>query len=99
MDYSFLNLNNLDQRTSQYFDSLFSQFSDNRIDGARAVQFFKLSGLEMDVLREIWNLSSVYKQPFLVKLEFFLYLKYVSLAQYGYFDAKKGGVYCYNMLR
>ena len=52
----------------------------------------------MGILREIWNLSSVYKQTYLIKLEFFLYLKYVALAQKGYFDPK-GGLNCYQMLR
>jgi hypothetical protein len=34
----------------------------------------------MGVLREIWNLSSVFKQTYLIKIEFFLSLKYVALA-------------------
>ena len=33
------------------------------------------------MLRQIWNLASVQKQPFLSENEFYLYLKYVSLAQ------------------
>jgi hypothetical protein len=35
--------------------------SQRGIDGPLAVQFFQLSGLSIDILREIWNLASVYK--------------------------------------
>ena len=52
-----------------------------RVEGGLAVQFFGLSGLHIDVLRQIWNLASVQRQPFLTQYEFYLYLKYISLAQ------------------
>ena len=32
------------------------------------------------VLREIWQLASVFKMPFLTEFEFAVYLKYVALA-------------------
>ena len=101
MDHSFLNLNALDQRTSQYYEMLYARVSSTSgtqgVDGGSAVQFFQLSGLNMDVLREVWNLASVYKQPFLQKPEFFLYLKYVSLAQAGHFG--NGAVSSYEQLK
>ena len=85
MDYSFLNLANLDQITRQYYDMLYQKVCrlgpSQKAEGASAVQFFQLSGLNLQTLREIWNLSSVYKQSFLNQMEFYLYLKYISLAQ------------------
>lgn len=92
MDLSFLNLGQLDPQTSQYFELLFAMASQQQpcVSGQQAAQFFQLSGLPTEVLRQIWNLSSVYKQPFLSKLEFYLGLKYVSLAQAGQFGNPSG---------
>ena len=60
------------------------------VSGQQAAQFFQLSGLPTEILRQTWNLSSVYKQPFLSKLEFYLSLKYVALAQAGQFGDASG---------
>ena len=98
MDYTFLNLNTsnfgLDASTLQYYEMLFERAQamsgdsfSQKVQGAQAVQFFQLSGLDGPTLSSIWNLASVFKQPFLVKQEFFLYLKYVALAQQGHFVA------------
>lgn len=82
MDLSFLNLGQLDPQSSQYYDLLFAMAGQNQasVSGQQAAQFFQLSGLPTEILRQTWNLSSVYKQPFLSKLEFYLSLKYVALA-------------------
>ena len=65
MDYAFLNLGNSDPITRQYYDMLYQKICmsspSGQCEGGLAVQFFQLSGIGLPVLREIWNLSSVYK--------------------------------------
>jgi hypothetical protein len=58
------------------------------IGGHKAVVFLKKSGLEVDVLREIWSLSTTsaaINQP-----EFFTALRYITLVQSGEWPMSKG---------
>jgi len=69
MDYTFLNLNGpnfgQDQITAQYFDMLYLKVAGlsptQRVEGTNAVGFLQLSGLDLNMLSQIWNLSSVFK--------------------------------------
>eukprot|EP00347_Sterkiella_histriomuscorum_P015774 403355731 len=54
------------------------------VEGIKAVNFFKLTNVSQQILREIWNLSSVFRTPHLCKEEFYIYMKYLALAQHGY---------------
>lgn len=46
----------------EYFDVLYDKCRNGgQVEGLIAVTFFKLSGLTQLQLREVWNLSSVYK--------------------------------------
>ncbi|CDW90131.1 UNKNOWN [Stylonychia lemnae] len=54
------------------------------IEGKKAVDIFKLANVSQTILREIWNLSSVHKTPHLAKDEFFIFMRYLALAQQGY---------------
>ncbi len=107
MDYKFLQLNALDPTTKQYYELLHSKIlqasPSGKIEGASAVQFLQLSGIDLRTLKEIWSLSSVFKQPHLQQLEFFLALKYISLAQKGLFSTpltgQIGGTYAFGLLQ
>ena len=47
------------------------------------LNFLNKSGLEIDVLGKIWELSSVLKQTYLSPPEFIIYWKYISMNQWG----------------
>lgn len=88
--YAFLNYSDYDKL---YFEYLFTLCQDGgRIPGKKVVEFFLLSSVQMvpsinnllqPILREIWNFASVHKEPFLIKEEFFIALKFVALAEAG----------------
>ena len=60
----------------------FNSINDS-IGGNNVVNLFLKSKLDKGILKKIWDLSSVRKEPDLNKLEFFCACRYVALAQRG----------------
>ncbi|KAD7479145.1 hypothetical protein R6Q59_008047 [Mikania micrantha] len=54
---------------------------DGRISGAEAVSFFKASGLPTPVLAQIWTYADQNRTGYLGRVEFYNYLKLVTVAQ------------------
>ena len=80
--YSFLA--DARQEEIEYYQKLIeiaTQNSTMKIEGLYAVQFFQKSGLQIDVLSIIWELSSVMKQSYLSPPEFIIYCKYIAMHQ------------------
>lgn len=67
-----------------YYQKLLEIATENytkNIEGMHAVEFFKKSGLGMDMLSKIWELSSVLQQTYLSPPEFIIYCKYIAMHQ------------------
>ena len=54
------------------------------IAGQAAVQFFARSGLDMAVLRQVWDLADVHKRHILGPAEFHIACRLIALAQQGH---------------
>lgn len=69
-----------------YLDALWSVANEDRsgrLQGAAAVAFFKHSGLDVAVLRQVWSLADVAQQHFLGKAEFDVAMRLIAMAQHG----------------
>jgi epidermal growth factor receptor substrate 15 len=56
---------------------------NNKVGGKEGVAFFKRSGLEKDVLRNIWLLAAKTSNEYLMRDEFYLALRLIAYAQNG----------------
>ncbi|TNV82753.1 hypothetical protein FGO68_gene15469 [Halteria grandinella] len=56
---------------------------NNKVGGKEGVGFFKRSGLEKDVLRNIWLLAAKTSNEYLMRDEFYLALRLIAYAQNG----------------
>jgi len=52
----------------------------NRVSGLDAVTFFKRSGLQVEKLKEIWQISARTSNEFLSREEFFIALRLIAYA-------------------
>jgi hypothetical protein len=72
--YSFLA--NAKPEEVAFFQKLIDIATSNntkKIEGLYAVEFFKKSGLPLEILSQIWGLSSVLQQTYLSPPEFIIY--------------------------
>jgi len=60
-----------------------TQGNTKQIEGLYAVEFFKKSGLDINTLSSIWQMSSVLGQTYLSPPEFIIYCKYIAMHQTG----------------
>ncbi|CAG9312963.1 unnamed protein product [Blepharisma stoltei] len=69
---------------SNYFSQLFQnadQSGSGQIDGRSAVNFMRTSNLPVDILKQIWALSTPNKEPFLDAERFNIAVKLIAFAQ------------------
>jgi hypothetical protein len=68
------------------YNSLLAQAdseSTGRIEGRQAVEFFKKSGLPVEVLKKVWELATPNGESFLDRERFYVSMRLIALAQEG----------------
>jgi len=55
----------------------------NKVKGQEAVTFFKRSGLDIKVLKDIWKVASRTSAEYLTRDEFYIALRLIAYAQNG----------------
>jgi hypothetical protein len=74
----------LSNEERQYYDSLF-QSADTKnsgsLAGQAAVAFFTKSGLDINVLKQVWEIADSAKQNFLTRSEFYCAMRLIAMAQ------------------
>lgn len=69
-----------------YYDQLFAVADTEgtgQLQGMHAVNFFKLSGLDVSLLKNIWSLADSRQRHFLAREDFYVALRLIGLAQNG----------------
>ena len=67
-----------------YFDQLFAKADANRsgqLSGSIAVGFLMTSGLQKEVLKEIWNIADCNQLSLLRPQDFYIAMRLISMAQ------------------
>ena len=68
------------------YNSLLAQAdseSTGKIEGRQAVEFFKKSGLPVEVLKKVWELATPNSESFLDRERFYISMRLIALAQEG----------------
>merc|ERR1711871_248006 len=76
-----------------YFDQLFAKADANRsgqLSGSIAVGFLMTSGLQKEVLKEIWNIADCNQLSLLRPQDFYIAMRLISMAQNGMTVSKEG---------
>ena len=74
------------EQEQKYYTSIFTKTDTagtGKIDGKQAVALFRTSGVQVQILKQIWSLATPNMEDHLDKNRFFVALKLIALAQAG----------------
>eukprot|EP00624_Nannochloropsis_granulata_P007574 evm.model.NODE_8501_length_17168_cov_60.054344.1 len=67
-----------------YYDQLFTiadTAATGQLQGLHAVNFFKLSGLDVGILKNVWTVADARQQHYLTREDFYVALRLIAMAQ------------------